>query len=95
MSERTAHRIVRGQIMPVQNVCVRVLGTTQAASSTKAYDDKRSLRLSEHDRLVFRDALEQDFNELARRYYAKQTEEPRIRVGKGYVQVTFYYSDDL
>lgn len=95
MSERTAHRIIRGQIVPVQNVCARVLGASPASTTTKVFDDRRSLRLSEQDRMAFRDALEQDFNELAQRYYAIQTEEPRIRVGKGYVQVTFYYSDDL
>lgn len=95
MSERTAHRIVRNQIQALQNVRTRVLGTPVAPVVTQEYSDKRVLSLSKEDKSAFERQLMDAFKELSERYYITLDAAPRIRSGKGFVQVTFEYSDDL
>lgn len=95
MSERTAHRIVRDQIQALQNVRTLVLGTPAVTSFTQEYNDKRVLSLSKEDKSAFERQLMDAFQELSERYYVTLDAVPRIRSGKGFVQVTFEYSDDL
>ena len=94
MSERTAHRIVSGQIAPVRSVLARL---TRAARSVAGPDgrevdlvrDRRGLRIAPADMDEFAQVMERDFALLADRYYLTLSGEPRVRVSGGRVTVTF------
>lgn len=97
MSERTAHRVLSGQIAP----CVPLLRQLSAperptqARELDLYQDRRGLRLSEDDLSAFSRALESAFATLAHRYYIELSEEPIIRVGKDAITVKFPFDKEL
>lgn len=95
MSERTAHRIVRGQIRPLVNVCARVAGKFETVSRPHANTDARALKMSQADREELSKSLGREFDEVAARYYITRTGEPKVRVGRGQIVVTFDYVDDI
>ena len=91
MSERTAHRIVSGQVRPLRSVLSRL---THASGGRKSREvdlmrDRRGLRVSREDLDEFSRALERDFSLLGERYYLSLASEPRVRVGPGRITVTF------
>lgn len=94
MSERTAHRIVRGQIRALRNVRTQVLGQTAAKQTAITQDVRRSLSLSESDREELAERLSEGFDDIASRYYVVRTSAPKIRSGKGVLTVTFEYAED-
>ena len=92
MSERTAHRIVAGQIRPQRSVASRLEHRTDAGQGTGEVDlhrDRRGLKVSADDLGEFSRIMERDFSYLADRYYLSLSEEPRVRVSRGRVTVTF------
>ncbi|WP_455137156.1 ATP-binding protein [Thermophilibacter sp.] len=93
MSERTAHRIVSGQIRPLRSVLSRLeRRAAPAAPGPREIDlqrDRRGLRLSEGDLEEFSRTMERDFSMLAERYYLTLAHEPRVRVSPRRVTVTF------
>lgn len=92
MGERTAHRIVSGQIKPVRGVLARLLHGKSSAPRETEVDlmrDRRGLRLSKADAEAFSRIMERDFSYLADRYYLSLASEPKVRVGQGKVTVTF------
>lgn len=96
MSERTAHRIVSGQIKPLRSVMAR-LTHRGGPKQPKAVDlgrDHRGLRLSKEDTQDFSRELERAFGLLGERYYLKLAEAPKVRVGKGKITVTFDVSEE-
>ena len=93
MSERTAHRIVRGQIAPLVNVAAHVLGPQRAQVSARALDAQRRLDLSSDDEQDFARALRSAFSLLEERYYIALTDDPTIRMTGGKVTVSFDFAD--
>ena len=92
MSERTAHRIVSGQIKPLRSVLARLLRKGGDASERPEVDlsrDRRGLRISSEDVAEFSRVMERDFSLLAERYYLSLASEPRVRVTPRRVTVTF------
>ena len=91
MSERTAHRIIAGQIHPQRNVLKRLTHKSDK-SIERAIDlmkDRRGLKISKGDAEEFSRAVERDFRTLADKYYLNLSDEPRIRVSRGKIVVTF------
>lgn len=93
MSERTAHRIMANQVKPLRSVASLLTHTPEPAQR-KAYPvdllrDRRGLKLSKADVREFSHALERSFDSLADKYYLSLTHEPKIRVSKDRITVTF------
>lgn len=92
ISERTAHRILSGQIQPIRSVSARIMRTPRPASHTAPVDltrDRRGLKIARDDLDEFSRSLERDFDSIASRYYLTLTQEPKIRVTKDSIVVTF------
>ncbi len=93
MSERTAHRILAGQIKPVRGVTARLLRERDSSSHASApvdlAKDRRGLRIAKDDMAQFSRAVERDFNDLASRYYLNLCGDPKIRVSRDRISVTF------
>ena len=92
MSERTAHRIVSGQIRPLRSVVARLTHRGSANAAPREVDlarDRRGLRISREDVEEFSRALERDFALLGERYYLSLSSDPRVKVGRRRITVTF------
>ena len=94
MSERTAHRIVSGQIRPLRSVASRLTRTSEDLGSAGPREvdlvrDRRGLRVAPDDVDEFSRVMERDFALLADRYYLTLAGEPRVRVTGSRVTVTF------
>lgn len=96
ISERTAHRIVAGQIKPLRSVYSRLThaSSPEQAHEVDLYRDRRGLRISKDDAREFSRIMERDFEYLGQRYYVNLASEPRIRVSKGRLTVTFELEDE-
>ena len=95
LSERTAHRILAGQIRPVRPVLARL--THHAATRHRPVDlahDQRGLRLSEDDAERFARMMERDFAYLSERYFLTLSQAPRIRVSGNRLTVSFEYEGE-
>lgn len=99
MSERTAHRILAGQIetiMPLSDILAEQgRGTRAHEHEIDLYRDRRGLKLSDDDRAAFSRALEDAFTMVAQRYYIELADEPIIRVGKDAITVKFPFDKEL
>lgn len=91
ISERTAHRIVAGQIRPLRSVYSRLThrSTGERLPDVDLMRDRRGLKLSEHDTAEFSRMMERDFSYLADRYYLTLTSDPKVRFTRGKLTVTF------
>ncbi len=95
ISERTAHRILAGQIRPQRSVLFRL--THARSPRERPVDlthDQRGLQLSEEDVEAFSRMMERDFAYLAKRYYLSLTAPPRIRVSGTRLTVSFDYEGE-
>lgn len=96
ISERTAHRVLAGQIKPLRPVSSRLLHKS-GPSSARGVDllrDHRGLKLSEDDSQEFARVMERDFDFIAERYYLSLSGEPRVHVSKDRITVTFDLEKD-
>lgn len=91
MSERTAYRILGGDVKPVRNV-VLALRDARGRASGKVGERTRP-SISREDREEFSRSLARDFAALGDKYYLKLEGEPRIRLSDGRITVTFDVSD--
>lgn len=92
MSERTAHRIVSGQIRPLRGVVARLTHRSAPSSGPREVDlvrDRRGLKISREDVEEFSRTMERDFAVLAQRYYLSLSSDPKVRVGRRKITVTF------
>ena len=94
VSERTAHRILAGTIKPVRSVSARLLRERTKAAPKQAGPvdlarDRRGLKIAHEDLSQFSRAVERDFNELASRYYLNLVNDPKIRVTRDRITITF------
>lgn len=99
LSERTAHRILAGTISPIRSVSARLLRERidPADRPKKEIDlsrDRRGLKIGSEDLSRFSRAVERDFNDLAERYYINLMGDPKIRVGKDRITVTFEFAKE-
>ncbi len=93
LSERTAHRILAHQIKPVRSVAGRLLrerdSTPHAPQKVDLSKDRRGLKISRDDIERFSRAVEKDFSDLASRYYLDLRGDPKVRVTRDRITVTF------
>lgn len=91
ISERTAHRILAGQIKALRPVAARLThhAGQPGTSEVDLMRDRRGLKISQDDLDSFSRALERDFDYIAERYYLSLADEPRISVSKDKISVTF------
>lgn len=91
MSERTAHRIIAGQVKPQRSIVARLThkGSAKAPKEVDLTLDPRGLKVSREDAEDFSRAMEKSFAELAAKYYLTLNDVPKVRVGKGKITVTF------
>lgn len=98
ISERTAHRILSGQIRPLRDVLAcrthEPSGRGHARSSVNLARDQRHLHVSKDDLGEFSRAMERDFARLAERYYLSLEREPQVSVRSGKITVTFSVIQD-
>ncbi len=92
MSERTAHRIVSGQVKPQRSIVAKLTHRSGGKGERPEVDlsrDHRGLKLSREDTRDFSREMERSFKMLADRYYLTLADEPKVRMGKGKITVTF------
>ena len=93
ISERTAHRILGGSIAPLKSIASRLLREKEPAIGEPAQidltRDRRGLKISKEDIASFSRTMERDFTDLASRYFLTLSREPKVRVTKDRITVTF------
>jgi hypothetical protein len=92
ISERTAHRILSGELVGLKPVLLLATGNVPAAvepANPDIYRDRRGLKLHHTDISQFRRELEAAFDTIAERYYLHLKCEPKITVGKDDIRVRF------
>ncbi|MBY4797991.1 ATP-binding protein [Collinsella sp. AGMB00827] len=97
ISERTAHRILSGQIKPLRGVAARLLRQRQPDATPRRLDlsrDRRGLKIDQDDLDAFSRAVESSFSDLAARYYIRLTDTPRIRVRRDRITISFDIAQD-
>lgn len=97
ISERTAHRILSGQIAPQKAILAKVVPTRTAKPITNAdlYRDSRGLKVAKEDIESFSRDMEKAFEPLAERYYLSLKDMPKITVSKDCIRVRFDIDKDL
>lgn len=99
ISERTAHRIFAGKILPRKPLLKMLLSKFRKGSNetkpVNIYRDNRGLSLSKEDLGEFSRSLEKAFSDLAQRYYIELSDEPKIRVSKDAITVKFPFEKEL
>jgi len=91
ISERTAHRILAGEIPALGSVLEHYSGSSRAGADATPdiYRDRRGLKIHHTDLAQFRGELEAAFDTIAERYYLHLKCEPKITVGKDDIRVRF------
>ncbi|MGI6217509.1 MAG: ATP-binding protein [Coriobacteriales bacterium] len=90
ISERTAHRILHGQIAPLKPYYNIVTSKkSKAPQPVDIFKDNRVLKISKEDLGSFSRKLEDAFESIAGSYYISLKDEPKITIGKDSIKVTF------
>ncbi|MDO9556946.1 MAG: ATP-binding protein [Coriobacteriia bacterium] len=91
ISERTAHRIMGGELSGLEPVLTEVTADDEQPASSKPdiYRDRRSLHIHHTDLATFKRELERAFDVLAERYYLNLRGEPKISIGADEIRVRF------
>ncbi|MDR0350586.1 MAG: ATP-binding protein [Coriobacteriales bacterium] len=89
ISERTAHRILGGQIVPVASLCDMAKGTRREGRAADLTKDNRGLKLAKDDIEAFSREMEGAFELLAERYYLTLADTPRVTVKGDLITVRF------
>ena len=92
ISERTAHRILAGELRPLTSVLTTLERTGKRPATSSEIDlerDRRGLKLEPSDVEHFTDLLARDFDELGSAYYLTLADTPSVRVSPGRIVVTF------
>lgn len=98
LSERTAHRILKGTLRPLDTLLERIsasgFGGTGETGRSRApkrsgarHADARGLKVAQDDLAAFAARVGDAYAELAGRYYLEPAE-PQVRVGKDAVRIT-------
>ncbi len=96
VSERTAHRILSGELVPLDSVIsqAQIDDEAPAAPEPDIYRDRRGLKIHHTDLTAFKRDLTQAFDHLAERYYLHLRGEPRIHVDRDGIRVRFDVEKD-
>lgn len=97
ISERSAHRVLSGEIEPLAGVLDVVTpnpGSSTVPSQPDIYRDRRSLKLDAADVSAFAVELEDAFDVIAERYYLRLRSEPKIKVLRDEIRVRFPFEKD-
>lgn len=91
VSERTSHRILAGELAPLEPLLtsLSVEDEPSAPTAPDIYRDRRSLRIHHGDLVTFRTELSRAFDVLAERYYLNLKGEPKVTVGRDAITVRF------
>lgn len=92
VSERTAHRVLAGEIVPLRPVLAIATGAANKEAADRSpdiYRDRRGLKIHAGDLSVFKVELERAFDSLAEKYYIHLRSEPKITIGHDEVRVRF------
>ncbi len=92
VSERTAHRILAGEIVPLREIRSRIgapVSSSAGLPTTDIYRDRRGLKIDASDLEALRLELERAFDIIAERYYLHLRAAPRITVGRDEIRVRF------
>jgi hypothetical protein len=94
ISERTAHRVLGGQIAPLVSLCEMAKGSSSRKVVTDLTKDSRSLKLAREDLEAFSREIERAFEILAERYYLSMTDTPRVTVKSDTITVRFPFEKE-
>ncbi len=94
VSERTAHRVIRGEISPLVNAALRSKGSEPSRSATGNVHHPRKLSLTTSDEADLQEALKEAFLVVGERYYVRLEKEPSIRIAKGRMTVHFDFMEE-
>lgn len=89
MSDRTALRILSGEIAPLSPALDSIMPHASAPAPIDLERDRRGLRLSPQDASAFSSELAAAFSSLGEKYYLRLVADPRVRVGNDRITVTF------
>ena len=91
ISERTAHRVLAGDLAPLDPALAQAVVEDEPAPTPKPdiYRDRRSLHIHHGDLSSFRRELEKAFDVLSERYYLNLKGEPKVTVGPNEIRVRF------
>lgn len=91
LSERTAHRILAGELAPVDTVLAQAQVEEEPAATPTPdiYRDRRSLKIHHTDLARFKQDLARAFDDLAERYYLHLKGEPKVSVTRDGIRVRF------
>ena len=97
ISERTAHRIISGQIQPVKPMLESIFPGRSPRETNKIdlMKDTRGLKLAREDLEDFSRIMERAFEHLAKRYYLSLSEMPKISVKGDCITVRFPIEKEL
>ncbi|NTW27845.1 MAG: ATP-binding protein [Coriobacteriia bacterium] len=97
ISERTAHRVLAGEVAPLRPVLSAATRTgmhAAPAATPDIYRDRRGLRIHPADLAEFQNKLEEAFDLLAERYYVHLRSAPRITLNGDDLRVRFELEKD-
>ncbi len=97
ISERTAHRILGGEMAPLDTVLSQVAADddeSAAAPAPDIYRDRRGLKIHHADLARFTHDLARAFDDLAERYYVHLKGEPKVVVNRDGIRVRFDIEKD-
>jgi hypothetical protein len=91
LSERTAHRILAGELVPVETVLAQSQTEEEppAPPEPDIYRDRRGLKIHHTDLARFKQDLVRAFDDLAERYFLNLKGEPKVHIAKNTVRVRF------
>jgi hypothetical protein len=90
VSERTAHRIIAGEMTTLETVLGQALHEEREPEpGPDIYRDRRGLKIHHSDLTAFTRDLTEAFDTLAEKYYLHLRGEPRVHVGRDGIRVRF------
>jgi hypothetical protein len=96
ISERTAHRVLAGELGPLDSVLELVVPSQEPGDPKRPdiYRDRRGLRIHHADMREFQRRLEEAFDLVTERYYLQLSGEPKVTVGRDTITVRFTVEKD-
>jgi hypothetical protein len=96
LSERTAHRVLSGEIKPVKPLLQKILpSANNEPKKVNIKKDTRGLKLAKEDIEAFARSLERAFEPIANSYYLQLKDMPKITVKGDTITAKFPIEKDL
>jgi hypothetical protein len=91
VSERTAHRVLAGELATLDTVLAQAQADDEVAPARTPdiYRDRRGLKIDRTDLTLFKREVSAAFDRLAGRYYLHLRGEPKVTVGKDAIRIRF------